>query len=107
MPRTGDNARQHGQQLFRQIEIALIAGLVERGEDVVRYAPGATTYLVGRRVGGRIAHSACQTLRRDRWEKKARAAGDGSGAQLDPSWIASLIWDSSSALTVPVSLRAW
>ena len=54
MPRTGDNPRQHGQQLFRQIEIALIAGLVERGEDVVRYAPGVTAFLVDRRVVRRI-----------------------------------------------------
>jgi hypothetical protein len=54
MLRTGDNPGQHGQQLFRHIEIALIAGLVERGKDVVRYAPGVTASLVGRRVGGRI-----------------------------------------------------
>jgi hypothetical protein len=75
---TGDNPRQHGQQLFCQLEIALIAGLVERGKDVVRYTPGATAYLVGRRVGGRIAHSACQTLSRERLEKQARRQGGGA-----------------------------
>jgi hypothetical protein len=51
MPLTGDNRRQHRQQLSRQLEIALIAGLVEGGEDVARYAPGVTAYLLGRRVG--------------------------------------------------------
>jgi hypothetical protein len=54
MPPTGDDPRQHGQQLFRHLEIALIAGLVERVKDVVRYAPGVTACVVGRRVGRRI-----------------------------------------------------
>jgi hypothetical protein len=53
MPRTGDHPRQPGQQLFRHFELALIAGLVERGKDAVHYAPGLTACLVGRRVGGR------------------------------------------------------
>jgi hypothetical protein len=44
MPRTGDNPRQHGQQLFRHLELALIARLVERGKDVVCYAAGVTAH---------------------------------------------------------------
>jgi hypothetical protein len=56
MPPTGDDHRQHGRQLFRHLQIALVAGLVEGGKDVVGYAPAVTAFPVGRRVGGRIAH---------------------------------------------------
>jgi len=36
MSPTDDDHRQHAQQLFRHLKIALVAGLVERDKDVVR-----------------------------------------------------------------------
>jgi hypothetical protein len=72
MPPTGDDHRQHGRQLFRHLQIALVAGLVEGGKDVVGYAPAVTAFPVGLVSAGGSLIEALSAVRRKPSKKKAR-----------------------------------